>query len=198
MLICSPQTLSFFNDFCLDLIRDQAVHPANRRSYIDILGASAFCVRIVSALESISRTRNRSMQTAKKSRVARPKIGLRKDAQRSRVGNGSALLAGADCRGLWPRRLKDLLDDHVTDLGGFDNTSAAERSIIRRACVLTVELERFEAKFATVGEATDKDLDLYQRTAGNLRRLLESVGLKRVSKDITLDPLTYSPSEAAE
>jgi len=51
---------------------------------------------------------------------------------------------------------------------------AAERSIIRRASVLTVELERLEVKFASAGEAAD--LDLYQRTAGNLRRLLEAVG----------------------
>jgi hypothetical protein len=107
------------------------------------------------------------------------------------------LLSGADGRGLWPRRLKDLIGDHISDLGGESNCSSAERSLIRRASVLEVELERYESKFATNGEATDKDLDLYQRTAGNLRRLLESVGLKRVPRDITLDPLTYS-GEAAE
>ncbi len=132
-----------------------------------------------------------------KSQVTRQPIARVKSAQRSRIANGSALLSGADGRGLWPRRLKDLLHEHVSDLGGVDNCSAAERSIIRRACVLTVELERYESKFATNGEATGKDLDLYQRTAGNLRRLLESVGLKRVPRDVTLDPLTYT-GEAAE
>jgi hypothetical protein len=47
---------------------------------------------------------------------------------------------------------------------------------------LTVELERIEAKFA-VGEG-DGDLDIYQRTAGNLRRLLESIGLQRRSREV--------------
>jgi hypothetical protein len=50
--------------------------------------------------------------------------------------------------------------------------------------VLTVELERLESKFATAGSADVDDLDLYQRTAGNLRRLLEAVGIQRRSKDI--------------
>jgi hypothetical protein len=41
-----------------------------------------------------------------------------------------------------------------------------------------------EAKFALAGGATPDQLDLYGRTAGNLRRLLESVGLKRRAKDV--------------
>jgi hypothetical protein len=40
-------------------------------------------------------------------------------------------------------------------------------------------LEVFESKFAKAGQASPDDLDLYQRTAGNLRRLLESVGIQR-------------------
>ena len=137
------------------------------------------------------------MEIAANSPVGRPPTGPHKSAQRSRVANGSALLSGVDGRSIWVKRCKELIADHVTDLGGFDNTSAAERSIIRRACVLSVELERFEKKFALAGEATDSDLDLYQRTSGNLRRLLEAVGLKRVPRDVTLDPLTYT-GEAAE
>jgi hypothetical protein len=73
----------------------------------------------------------------------------------------------------------------VADLGGHDNTSAAERSIVRRASVITVELERLEAKFALAGQASADDLDLYQRAAGNLRRLLEAVGLQRRPRDMT-------------
>ena len=87
-------------------------------------------------------------------------------------------------RGPWARRLRDLFHLHLSDLGGEDAVSEAEKSICRRAACLTVELERIEAKFA-VGEAGDHDLDLYQRTAGNLRRLLEAVGLQRRAKDIS-------------
>ena len=105
--------------------------------------------------------------------------------QRSRISNGNALLPGIDGRSAWVRRCKDIISDHLADLGGEDNTSVAERSLVRRAAVLTTELERLEAGFATAGEASLEQLDAYGRTAGNLRRLLESVGLQRRSRDVT-------------
>lgn len=86
---------------------------------------------------------------------------------------------------MWARRLRDVLNALVTDLGGECAVSEAERSICRRAATLTTEMERLETKFALAGEADPADLDLYQRTAGTLRRLLESVGLKRRPKDVT-------------
>ena len=51
--------------------------------------------------------------------------------------------------------------------------------------MLTVELERLEATFATAGQSSPEDLDLYQRTAGGLRRLLETVGIQRRPRDVT-------------
>lgn len=113
-------------------------------------------------------------------RVSRPS-----PRQRSKITNGSALVAGASGRGAWVRRAKDVINLHTSDLGGIDNTSAAERSIIRRIATLTVELEMLESKFAAAGQATSSELDLYQRTAGNLRRLIEAIGLQRRQKDIT-------------
>jgi hypothetical protein len=109
----------------------------------------------------------------------------RKSRQRSRVTNGSVLLPGIDGRSVWVRRCKDIITSHLCDLGGEENTSEAERSIIRRASVITVELERLQAGFAAAGEASAEELDLYQRTAGNLRRLLEAVGLQRRAKQVT-------------
>lgn len=112
---------------------------------------------------------------------------------RSKVTNGKVLIAGVDGRSPWVRRCKDIIASHLSDLGGAENTSAAERSIIRRASTLTVELERLEAKFAAAEAASDSDLDLYQRTAGNLRRLLEAIGIQRRPRDVTLlDPLAYA------
>ena len=73
---------------------------------------------------------------------------------------------------------------HVSDLGGEAVITEAERSIVRRAATLTVELERLEAKFAN-DQAADGALDLYQRGANSLRRLLESVGLERRARDVT-------------
>lgn len=89
------------------------------------------------------------------------------------------LLPGTDGRSAWTRRAASLIRAHLADLGGIDNCSTAERSIIRRAATLTVELERMEDRFATAGETSDTDLDLYQRMANSLRRLLESIGLQR-------------------
>jgi hypothetical protein len=105
-------------------------------------------------------------------------------AQKSRLTN-RALLPGIDGRSAWVRRCKDVIAAHLADL---PDATAAERSIVRRAAVLTTELERLEAKFAEAGEALPDDLDLYQRTAGGLRRLLEAVGLERRLRDVTNPP----------
>jgi hypothetical protein len=91
-----------------------------------------------------------------------------------------------------------LIDLHLADLGGEDAASAAERSLIRRASVMTVELERLEKKFAQADETLADDLDLYQRTAGNLRRLFEAVGLKRRPRDVTPTLDQYLPQEQLE
>src|SRR6516164_5595880 len=104
---------------------------------------------------------------------------------RSKVTNGKVLIAGVDQRSPWVRRCKDVIAAHLSDLGGVDNTSAAERSIIRRAAVLTTELEVLEVRFATAGEACSADLETYQRCANTLRRLLQSIGLHRRPRDVT-------------
>jgi hypothetical protein len=107
-----------------------------------------------------------------------------KNRQRSRVSNGSALLPGVDGRSAWVRRCRDVINAHIADLGGFDNCSAAEHSIVRRAAVLTTELEVLEVRFAKAGEASSLDLETYQRCANSLRRLLEAVGLRRRPLDL--------------
>jgi hypothetical protein len=108
---------------------------------------------------------------------------------RSKVSNGRVLIAGVDQRSPWVRRCRDVLREHVADLGGVDNCSAAERSIIRRAAVLTTELEQLETKFALAGQADAGDLETYQRCSNTLRRLLESVGLQRRARDVTTPSL---------
>jgi hypothetical protein len=109
-----------------------------------------------------------------------------KNRQRSRVSNGSALLPGVDGRSPWVRRCKDVIAAHLSDLGGLDNCSAAEHSIVRRAAVLTTELEVLEVRFAKAGEADADDLETYQRCANSLRRLLEAIGLQRRPRDVSL------------
>jgi hypothetical protein len=115
----------------------------------------------------------------------RHRVARHKDPQKSAISNGSKLLPGIDQRSAWVRRCRDIIAEHLSDLGGEDNCSAAERSIVRRASVIEVELEMLEAKFASAGQASGDDLDLYQRTAGNLRRLLLAIGLERRARDVT-------------
>ena|SRR5215467_5055478 len=104
-------------------------------------------------------------------------------ASRSRITNG-ALIDG-DGRSAWSRRMRDLISLHLSDLGGADAVSEAEKSIIRRVATLTVELERMESVFAEAGEASPEQLDLYQRVSNSMRRMLETVGIQRRSKDVT-------------
>jgi len=63
--------------------------------------------------------------------------------------------------------------------------------------VLETELERLELAFALAGEAEPAQIDLYQRTANSLRRLLESVGLQRRPREVESlsDPLHYRVDE---
>jgi hypothetical protein len=107
--------------------------------------------------------------------------------QRSAASNGKKLIPGFDGRSPWVRRCKDIIEAHISeDMGGADNCSVAERSLIRRAAVLTTQLEVLEHKFAlNDGEASADDLDMYQRVTNTLRRTLESLGLKRRQRDIT-------------
>jgi hypothetical protein len=83
----------------------------------------------------------------------------------------------------------------VADLGGGDVLSEAEIGLIKRASTLEVELERMEGKLSK-GEQID--LDLYGRSLNTLRRTLESLGLKRVARDVTPDLRTYLASSEAQ
>jgi hypothetical protein len=130
---------------------------------------------------------------------AAPRPITRRDTRtgkRIRVRAGQ-LLPGIDGRSWWTRRARELIASYISDLGGAANVSAAERGIIRRIAVLQIELERLEFRFAMLPDdvaADPNDIDLYQRTAGGFRRLLETVGIKRQPRDITPDPLDYARS----
>lgn len=116
-------------------------------------------------------------------------------AQQSRLTTTSRLLPGVNGNSTWVRRCRDLISLHLSDLGGDDAVTQAEKCLTRRAAVLTTELERIEVQFA-LAETTDVDLlDAYQRASNTLRRLLTTLGLERRAKDLTPDPLTYRPAK---
>jgi hypothetical protein len=96
------------------------------------------------------------------------------------------------------RRLRDLIHAHTTDLGGDDYISESERRLIRRAAMLTLQLEMLDQRFANQGEASAADLELYQRVSNTLRRLLESLGLQRRQRDVTPTLTEYLAVKARE
>ena len=124
------------------------------------------------------------MKTTKKTTPSRTKTDVSISKLRSAVTNGSQLLAGCDHRSTRMRRLKDLIGGHVADLGGRDLISEAEFCLVRRAAILTLELELLEARFEANDGAKAAELECYQRVASSLRRLLESLGLQRRQRDV--------------
>jgi hypothetical protein len=72
-----------------------------------------------------------------------------------------------DERGAWCRRLRDLINAHVSDLGGQDMVSSAEMILVRRAAMLCLQLEMMESRLAqSGGEASAKQIETYQRVTG--------------------------------
>jgi hypothetical protein len=104
--------------------------------------------------------------------------------QRSAVSNGRRLFVAGDGRSPWSRRYYDLIAMHVSDLGGRSNLSEAQVALIKRAATLECELELMEGRLS---QGEQVDLDVFGRATGNLRRVWESLGLKREAKDITND-----------
>ena len=116
--------------------------------------------------------------------ATRTDIEVNKSKGRSRLTNGGPAALADGAGSIWARRLRDLVGLHLADMAGEELVSEAVKSIIRRASTMEVELERLESVFALAGEAQPDQLELYQRTANSLRRLLESVGLERRAKTI--------------
>ena len=108
---------------------------------------------------------------------------------RAAISNGSSLFLDGklDERSVWARRFRDMLRAHVSDCGGDENLSEAERSLIRRATTLEIQLELIEQKMAANenGCATSAQLSDYQRAANSLRRILQTLGTKRRAVDVT-------------
>jgi hypothetical protein len=78
---------------------------------------------------------------------AQPRIGIRR--RRSRVTNGSALFAVGPQTSAYARRLRDVLGEIISDLGGPDELSEAERQLARRAASLSVACEKLEESICT-------------------------------------------------
>ncbi len=95
------------------------------------------------------------------------------------------------------RRLRDLLDDYLSDLGGVENTSAMEQDLARAAAGLAVRREQIEAALVRGEEVSSEE---WVRIVNSENRTLGNLGLKRRARDVTPDPIEYlhGQAEAAE
>jgi len=120
------------------------------------------------------------MKNSKKSGSTRKPVDLSLPRVRAALSNGSALLLEhTDGRLPWARRLRD-------DLGGHDNISTAELVLLKRAAMLTLQMEMMECRFAEQdGMASSLQLNDYGRALNTCRRTLEALGLGRRARDIT-------------
>ncbi|APH74093.1 hypothetical protein BSQ44_24035 [Aquibium oceanicum] len=109
---------------------------------------------------------------------------------RSRITNGS--LGDMDGRSKWARRFRDVIVALSDDLGGVDALTEMQRSLVRRAATMQVELERAEEGFAKAGLANADALKDYQTTVGQLRRVLETLDLK--GKAAAVPPMPPAPA----
>jgi hypothetical protein len=85
------------------------------------------------------------------------------------------------------RRLRDLYEAHVADLGGHDFISEAERVLCRRAAMIVLQCEILETRFAQTEDcaASSKQLERYVKASGALNRIYALLGTKRRPKDVT-------------
>jgi hypothetical protein len=102
---------------------------------------------------------------------------------KSAISNGTRLfIDGLDGRSALARRYRDLVAEFVSDLGGADVISAAQRAIVRRAASLCVWCEAVEVRLAAGEEI---DIAPYTTAANSLRRLVVDIGLERRARDVT-------------
>jgi hypothetical protein len=113
-----------------------------------------------------------NMEERSPARVKRP---------RSAVTSGRKQFVTGDSNSAWARRFHDLVQGHVSDLGGRSVMSEAQVALCKRAAGLECELEQMEGRLSLGQEV---DLDRYGRAASHLRRLLEALGLQRQQRTI--------------
>jgi len=105
---------------------------------------------------------------------------------RSRVTNGKGLFLGhEDARKPLARRFRDLTRLHSQDASpnGPEHLSQAQQQLIRRIAMIEVRLEVMEGRMVDGDETVS--LEEFCRASSHLRRMLESLGLRKVARDRT-------------
>jgi hypothetical protein len=117
----------------------------------------------------------------------------RKSTARSRVSNGRDLLPNVDGRSLIARRYRDISNAILVDQGGIDQCSESRLQLIRRFAAASVLAEQLESRLAN-GEQID--ITEHATLSSTLVRLAQRIGIDRVPRDVTPDPLDYAQEAA--
>jgi hypothetical protein len=103
-------------------------------------------------------------------------IANRSQTLRSRVTNGSQLLANVDGRTAAARRYRDLTISLADDLGGIASLTEAQRALVRQAAAMIVQSEKLQGEVLR-GEIVD--CEQLTRLANAATRILSRLGIKR-------------------
>jgi hypothetical protein len=111
-------------------------------------------------------------------------VGRKTSHARSAVANRTRLfIEPLDERSLYGRRYKGLVYDIAADAGGIETLSELRLALVRRSAAIIIEIEKLEGRLARGDDTVD--VDLLGRLTGHLRRLSETLGLDRITRDIT-------------
>jgi hypothetical protein len=108
----------------------------------------------------------------------RDALAERPSRQRSRITNGSKLVAAVDGRSAEARRYKDLAVSLADDLGGVAGLTEAQRALVRQAAGTIVQSEKLQG---AVLRGEDVDLEQLTRLSNALSRMLHRLGIKRAA-----------------
>jgi hypothetical protein len=134
---------------------------------------------------------NGSIAKSAHNSTGRNPFAVRAPNGRSKLTNGTRgiVLPGVDQRSAIARRFRDVIAAVVSDLGGAANTTEMRLHLVRRFAALVVQAEAMEARLV---EGEQIDASAHAHISSTLMRLAARIGLKRVSRDVTPDPLDYA------
>jgi hypothetical protein len=134
-------------------------------------------------------------EVAQRKRVGSRPVPGRKVYGRSRISNGRELLPDIDGRSVIARRFRDISNAIVVDQGGADCCSESKLQLIRRFAAAAVLAEQMESRLAN-GEQID--ITEHATLSSTLVRLAQRIGIDRIPRDITPDPLAYARERERE
>jgi hypothetical protein len=134
-------------------------------------------------------------EVAQRKRVGSRAVPGRKVYGRSRISNGRDVLPNIDGRSIIARRYRDIASAIVVDQGGADQCSESRKQLIRRFAAAAVLAEQLESRLVK-GEQID--ITEHATLSSTLVRLAQRIGIDRVPRDITPDPLAYARERERE